>query len=271
MSLPTKAQYLATLQPAVPAQDDLQCRICRQDCNHPEEEVVSAGPECFIHPFHKACLIPWVNLADQNNCPACRRQLYEQRSGHYSESYDGESEDDYYEYGYRSNEPDFRDTNDETGSWQYFHTTCNYVLYSLCPTIRGTDLALERWPADCLSVESHAMIARLCASMPQYPHLCDELISLTDNKCGDFVMNRVGQALSSFEDIFSSAPQSVVFPEGGFSVMLIAARVAHSLLDRVSQFNLDEQSDLEQWSKLFSLRQLLWRTAVVHHPRFFTQ
>jgi hypothetical protein len=64
MSLPTKAQYLATLQPAVPAQDDLQCRICRQDYNHLEEEVVSAGPECFIHPFHKACLISWVDLAD---------------------------------------------------------------------------------------------------------------------------------------------------------------------------------------------------------------
>jgi hypothetical protein len=169
MSLPTKAQYLATLQPAVPAQDDLQCRIYRQDYNHPEEEVVSAGPECFIHPFHKACLIPWVDLADQNNCLAYRHQLYEQRPGHYSESYDGESEDDYYEYGYRSNEPDFRDTNDETGSWQYFHTTYDHVLYSLCPTIRGTELVLERWPADCLSVESHAVIARLCASMPQYP------------------------------------------------------------------------------------------------------
>jgi hypothetical protein len=110
----------------------------------------------------------------------------------------------------------------------------------------------------------------MCIDAP-VSYLRDELISLTDNRCGDFVMNRVGQALSSFEDIFSSAPQSVVFPEGSFSVTLIAARVAHSLLDRVSQFVLDEQSDLEQWSKLFSLRQLLWRTAVVHHPRFFTQ
>jgi E3 ubiquitin-protein ligase DOA10 len=77
MSLPSKEQYFATLKPAVPSPDDLQCHICRQDYNHLEEEVIQAGPECSLHPFHRECLVPWVDDANPNSCPECKRQLYE--------------------------------------------------------------------------------------------------------------------------------------------------------------------------------------------------
>jgi hypothetical protein len=44
--LRTKTEYFATLQPAVPSQEDgSRCTICRDpEWHYPEEEVVQAGP-----------------------------------------------------------------------------------------------------------------------------------------------------------------------------------------------------------------------------------
>jgi hypothetical protein len=96
MALPTKTEHLATLQPAVPSQEDGSWRtICRDpEWHYPEEEVVQAGPECSLHLFHKDCLLPCFTTTDTNLCPYCRRELFQADLEDDSYDSDGDNSDD---------------------------------------------------------------------------------------------------------------------------------------------------------------------------------
>jgi hypothetical protein len=135
-------------------------------------------------------------------------------------------------WSYTDDEPDFDNNEDESGYWWHFNDRYEErVLILTYPTVRRTELALANWPADHLSTEGHAVIATLSASLPQSPNLGEQLTSLTDNKCGDFLMRWIERALAIFEES-NAYWEGRRTPEGGYSVLLIAARVAHTLLRR---------------------------------------
>ena len=121
--------------------------------------------------------------------------------------------------------------------------------------------SLTHWSVDRLSEESRSIIADLCASLPQPLNVHDQLMFLATNQCGDFLMDWISQALTFFEHE----------EENYWSINLIAARIAHTMLTRPSQFRPSGPIlPIDHWSKVFSLRQFLWRLALLRRPGLAT-
>jgi hypothetical protein len=67
MTLPTKKEFLATLEPV----EHSDCSICKNPMTSPVRLPCQGK-----HEFCKACITEWFNQSNSNECPMCRQPLF---------------------------------------------------------------------------------------------------------------------------------------------------------------------------------------------------